>query len=293
MTLKAGLKRILAVAGIDYRSIYGRLFHWSLRAAIRQQSVARLLPRLGAIQPNLSQQYSRQSGMLGTFQELKIRALHSFQCELVLDELSSRDGEGEVTIVDIGDSAGTHMRYVAALAAPACRVNAISVNLDQRAIDKIRAGGGTALLCRAEDLDLGERAVDLFVTFEMLEHLHNPALFLRRLAKSKNGARLLVTVPYQKQSRVGLQSLRRGDRLEDYAEDVHIYEFCPEDWRLLMLHSGWRVEREATYFQYPRGIPIVSSFLARLWRQNDFEGFWGAVLVRDLTLSDRYLDWDD
>lgn len=56
----------------------------------------------------------------------------------------------------------------------------LSANLDPKAIERIRARGPKADLCRAEDLKLPEEKVDWLTSFEMVEHLHDPASFFRR-----------------------------------------------------------------------------------------------------------------
>ena len=58
-------------------------------------------------------------------------------------------------------------------------------------------------------------------------------------------------------------------------EDEHIFELSPQDWTLLFLHSGWKMTFSATYYQYPRKLPLVSPFLAYYWRYTDFEGVLG------------------
>jgi len=108
-------------------------------------------------------------------------------------------------------------------------VDTVGVNLDPRAIKKITARGQKAILCRAEELDLGDKSVDLFTSFEMVEHLHNPAIFFKRLAKRPGCEKLVITVPYLKQSRVGLYHARRDSSKDIYAEDEHIFELSPQD----------------------------------------------------------------
>ena len=127
----------------------------------------------------------------------------------------------------------------------------------------------------------------------MVEHLHNPALFFRRMAKKMACDRILITVPYMKQSRVGLHHIRNRSREVIYAEDEHIIEFSPEDLELLLLHSGWKVIYSRIYYQYPKGWPIISSALSKFWTLSDYEGFWGGILKKDLTFSDLYQDWDN
>ena len=71
------------------------------------------------------------------------------QNEIVV-AIEAVDGGG-LTLVDIGDSSGQHGEYIRALA-PAGKVGRfVSVNLDPVAVEKVRARGGDAILCRAEE----------------------------------------------------------------------------------------------------------------------------------------------
>ena len=223
--------------------------------------------------------------------ELKRRALQSFQCSMMLKALEHLPS-GRLTVVDIGDSAGAHMLYLRELTKGKFDVDTISVNLDSRAIEKIKARGLNAILCRAEDLDLREKKDDLFTSFQMVEHLHNPAIFFRRLAVKSPCNKIVITVPYLKESRVGLHHIRNRTGKIIFAEDEHIFELSPEDWTLLLLHSGWSVVQSEIYYQYPRKLPIISHLFSCYWKNSDFEGFWGAILEKDTTLSNLYQDWD-
>lgn len=176
-------------------------------------------------------------------------------------------GKNRMNIVDIGDSAGTHLEYIKKLCND-ISFRTISVNLNKKSVERIRSKGMEAILCAAEDIDLGDEDVDLFVTFQMVEHLMNPCLFFRRLAVRGKSDYLLVTVPYRKKSSVGLwtyhpliTALKKNKQdLREYseilsktgiAEDEHIFELSPIDWKLLMLFSGWRPVYDEVYLQYP------------------------------------------
>ena len=73
----------------------------------------------------------------------------------------------------------------------------------------------------------------------------------------------------------------------------HIFELSPKDWQLLLRHAGWTVVCDQILYQYAFNVPVISRLLARFWRRRDFEGFWGAILRRDLSISDCYLDWEE
>jgi hypothetical protein len=182
------------------------------------------------------------------------------------------------------------MLYLRELSKNRFNVNIVSVNLDPNAIERIRARGLKAVLCRAEDLELPEKKVDSFTSFEMVERLHDPASFFRRLAKQFGSEKMLIALPYLNSSRVGLHFLRNRSQEKIYAEDEHIVELSPEDWTLLLFHTGWRVTYSEIYYQDPRKWPILSQLMGYYWRKRDYEGFCGALLQKDTPLSDYYQD---
>lgn len=295
--IKKILKKLFKLMRIDYWSYYRRFIlninTKILTAALNEQGYKKLIVDLRKIVPDISNQYSFSKGTFKEYYELKIRGMHAFQCLLMFKALDyHKNFSNKINVVDIGDSSGTHMLYLKDFMKDRLNVDSYSVNLDPGAIKKIKSKGLKALLCRAEDLDLGEQKIDLFVSFEMVEHLHNPSIFFRRLAKKSNGDKIVITVPYRRKSRVGLNYLRNEIKKKVYAENVHIFELCPEDWTKLMLHSGWRVINNEIYYQYPRKLPLLRKIFAWYWGKTDYEGFWGAILEKDLTYTELYQDWE-
>lgn len=263
---------------------------FSLRAAVSQQDLSAMIERLREIEPDISDQETGEKPYFNDYIEFKRRALQAFQCALMLKALEYCGGK-KLTVMDIGDSAGRHMRYLKTLAAGEYDIDSVSVNIDPLAIERIRSRGQRAILSRAEDIDAAGERIDLFTSFQMMEHLHDPATFLRRMAKRSSCNRFVMTVPYLKSSRVGLHHTRDGTNDTFSAEDEHIFELSPSDWTLLLLHSGWRTVYSKTYFQYPKRWPVATPLLERHWRNTDFEGFWGAIMIKDTAVSDRYRDW--
>ena len=96
-------------------------------------------------------------------------------------------------------------------------------------------------------------------------------------------------MPYVRKSRVGLHHIRRSTSETVKAENTHIFELSPEDWKLIVRHSGWDIVKERVYLQYPkRSFYRLTKYL---WRRFDFEGFYGLILKRDNSWSSKYLDW--
>ena len=284
-----GMKTILKRIGIDPRALYEKPGSLSINLA-SSGGHKEMVSRLRSIVPVISAQEEGGRALFNSYWELKRRSLHAFQCGLMIRALEGIR-PGKIVVADIGDSAGTHMIYLRELTKGKHNIDSVSINLDPRAIEKIKARGLKALLCRAEELDLGGISPDIFTSFEMVEHLHDPSAFFHRLSGSPGGGKMVMTVPYVRQSRVGLHNVRRGNNEKIYAEDEHIFELSPKDWTLLLRHSGWKVAQSEIYYQYPRRIPLVNLIFRLFWTSMDYEGFWGAILEKETSVSDKYNDW--
>lgn len=276
------------------------LLRMSIFLSLKERKLFDLRNSLRNIVPDISEQHSHAK-FVSKYHEDKARAQHAFQISIMLKAISMI-GKKKITIVDIGDSAGTHLKYLMSL----CKehqINAISVDIDPKAVEKIKSKGMKAILSSAENLDLGDESIDLFTSFEMVEHLVNPCNFFRNMAVKGKSNMMLVTVPYVRKSRISLRNIRRimtgkikfgnsdPDTTKLYPEQQHIFEFSPEDWKVIMLFCGWRVVYENTYLQYPRW--HIFYLFRYIWRFFDFEGFWGVVLEKDLNVSNSYLGWQD
>ncbi|MEK7246322.1 MAG: methyltransferase domain-containing protein [Pseudomonadota bacterium] len=287
------VKKTARAFGVDTRALYQNLSAASLRAAIKSQNLEPVCDRLRKIVPDLRGQYTIafDEAEYRRYWEIKMRGLHAWQTMMALDALA-RIGRGGLMLADIGDSSGNHGLYLGALAAPGMIARFISVNLDPVAVAKVQAKGGESILSRAEDLDLAGIRPDLFLSFETIEHLTDPVRFLHALAEKGSADWMLVTVPYRRASRFGGAHLRQPESAlpeQLTAEEVHIYEFSPEDWSLLARFAGWRPVETSVYRQYPSRGPW--RLTAPLWRILDFEGFFGMILTRDLSLARRYSAW--
>lgn len=277
------------------------LFHWSLKKALAAQGMSKLYSQLIAVLPDISNQYTNPDGMncmdpqspdYVAFYADKVRAQHSFQVYYTIKMLEKYATDKPLVLVDVGDSSGNHIKYLQALQKDyKYRIEeAYSVNLDEKAIEKVNNNGGKGILCRAEKLhEIGINA-DVLLSFEMLEHLSSPVDFLHQLSKQPPSKFALFTVPFIRKSRMGLHHIRLN--INDYAadpEDVHIFELCPDDWKLLAKHAGWRVIDEMIYYQYPPN--MLYRALRPLWQKYEYEGFYGFTLVPDAQWRDLYTGW--
>lgn len=267
------------------RKAVERLAVRCIKSAARQQGLSRIVADLENIVPDISGQYSSRR-LDSDYLVAKVRTQHAFQMSLVAKVI---DEFKDPVIVDIGDSSGTHLKYIKGLYPEKSGMRCLSVNLDEEAVKRIRASGIEAVKARAENVAEYNIDPDIFLSFQMLEHMMDPCNFLHALSRDTKAGYLVITVPYLRRSRVGLHHIRDGSKAIVNAETTHIFELDPEDWKLIALHSGWSVTIEKIYLQYPKFSLFRAA--APLWRKFDFEGFYGMVLKRDDKWSSRYSDW--
>ena len=165
--------------------------------------------------------------------------------------------------------------------------------MDPIAIQKIKKKGIKAFLGRAESLrDISDIDSDVLLSFEMVEHLHDPTKFFLEINKI-NFKYFIMTVPYVKKSRVGLKYIRnRVANKPVNSEGVHIFELSPYDWELLGAHAGLKAVSREIYYQYPKYFGPLTYFLKNLWRKIDFEGFVALCFIKDNTYKKIYQSWN-
>jgi len=272
-----------------------KLLTFSLKIASKEQGLTDLKLKLEKINPDLSGQFTSFK-IEGDYLINKVYSQHAFQVTLAQEAISLLDNKKResFSIVDIGDSSGTHLQYLTNLEKGITR--AISVNLDSEAVKKIQKRGFEAIESRAELLhkhpDFKGRT-DIFLSFEMVEHLLDPISFLHEMSVKSKCDFFVVTVPYQNSSRVGMHQIRNCTYSNSpfNAEVTHIFEFSPNDWDLIFKFSGWRVVKRVNYTQYPKNKLNPFSLLKYVWRKLDFDGFYGVILEKDDSVSGYYQNW--
>lgn len=285
MSAKSSIKKIIF-----------KFLEYSLDSASREQGLMILKSKLEEIIPDLSEQYTSFK-IEGSYAVNKLRSQHAFQVELAQEAISLllSKKQKKLTLADIGDSSGAHLSYLQEL----CDVDirSISVNLDPVAVEKVRKKGLEAIESRAEMIHKHpdfKGSVDIFFSYEMVEHLLDPISFLHSMSMNSMCNYFVVTVPYIRSSRVGLHQIRHIDKSQDRvfnAETTHIFELSPDDWDLIFKFSGWKIVKSIHYTQYPKNMLNPLSILRYVWRKLDFDGFYGVILEKDSSISKRYQDW--
>lgn len=275
--------------------IIEKILTLSLLKSNKNRKEVALKKRLSEIVPDLTNQYTTfKIDMNNKYISNKIRGQHTFQINLALKAIELiGSANKKLNIVDIGDSSGTHLIYLNELLAErGISARTLSVNMDTIAVNKIKSKGLNAILGKAEELHLMTNEnlrPDIFLLFEVLEHLFNPIDFLHNMATKSQCEYFAITVPYVRKSRVGFHQLRKNNNQNTHAENTHIFELSPDDWDIIFKFSGWEVVYRDRYTQYPNSFPL--NLTKYYWRKTDFEGFYGIVLKQNLEFSQKYLDW--
>jgi len=271
------------------KPIFYGLLRISIDLAVTSQKLLELRKRLKAFVPDVTHQYTTNT-IDSPYLQTKVRSLHAFQTYMASYAIDKAN-QDPITVVDIGDSAGTHIQYLNGIYPDL--INPYSVNLDPVAVEKIQEKGLKAINVRAEDLldhpEFDPLSIEVFLLFETLEHLLDPIGFLRSI-REPNSEYFVLTVPYVKSSRTGFSQIRNeSDHRKITPENTHIFELSPQDWELIFRFTGWEVEYRRIYKQYPWWSKI---FLVHLiWRAFDFEGFYGVVLKRSESNNNFYNEW--
>ena len=260
------IKRIKAV-----RALHDKLRIWSIKKGIRKYSS--WLKLINVYDIDITDQYSNLK-INTEYLRVNIRAMHAFQLKLINGVIFNLIKEHKkINIMDFGDSTGTHCQYIKKMYPYHKGIETLSANIDYKAIRRIRGKGLNAININEEEMQY-IKYKDMIMSFQVLEHLENPIQTLRDLAIISNI--LILTVPYVKRSRIGIQNFNNIN-----SENTHIFEFCPVDWKKLFSYSGWTVNEEEVYYQYPKRIPILSWLLKKYWQRYDFEGFYGVILKKE------------
>ena len=263
----------------------------SLKSAIKEQNLNSRLSQVETIVKNHSDHYNSVK-IEGDYWEYKVKALHAFQVDFGIKCIEKvkkiLSDKKDLTIVDIGDSSGNHITYFRELIKD-INIKTLSVNIDQTAVEKIKKKGLNAIHSRAEDIEKHNINPDIFISFQTIEHLNSPITFMRSIAQKTSCDFYLITVPYVSTSRLGLEHIRGNFENPIIAENIHIFELCPNDWKLLFKHSGWEPIEEKIFWQYPKKKPL--RILKKSWAKYDFEGFYGILLKKNNYWTNKYLDW--
>jgi 2-polyprenyl-3-methyl-5-hydroxy-6-metoxy-1,4-benzoquinol methylase len=202
----------------------------------------------------------------------------------ILDVISLK----KISYADIGDSDGS-VRILLSDYFSSEQLETTGINLQIKAVEKIRKLGLNAIC--ADAMDLGEQNIkyDIVSLFETLEHLKDPIGFLTKIhpiVKNK----LIISVPYAMNSKIRLQYLEQNWPSDKKAtiENQHIFELAPTDWGKIFKFTGWKISHQKVVKPFPN-FSLYRLLLQPYWRYISYDGFWFVALEKDDTYSSKYI----
>jgi SAM-dependent methyltransferase len=140
-------------------------------------------------------------------------------------------------VLDAGASDGLFLNEIGA-------VKGVGVNFLPACARKISGDEQLACVADVERLPFPDRAFDIVICCETLEHVPNPVSALNELARVCRG-RLFVTIPW-------LPDTRINARPNGWPEvESHIFEFSEADFARVVSHAGVRVAYQDRIHVFP------------------------------------------
>lgn len=155
----------------------------------------------------------------------------------------------EDSLLDIGCGDGTFVRFCAEFGAEVifADIDAEKIAGVERSLQGSRARGIVPLVTDANPLPLPDERVNKVVAMEVLEHVEDPAQFVRELVRiGKPGAQYLITVPDALAENVQ-KCLAPASYFE---RPNHIRVFQRDEFEKLLTDAGLVVEKRAYYGFY-------------------------------------------
>lgn len=141
----------------------------------------------------------------------------------------------DARVLDVGCGDGFHLGLLARFGSPGWRL--MGVDVDARAVEIARDSGLDVYLGTVEDVNLDPASVDVVYTLQTLEHVADPAGFLRSIYRVlKPGGRLVIVT--DNTDSVDFSLFRRR-----YWGGYHF----PRHWHLFNRRSLARLARQAGY----------------------------------------------
>jgi ubiquinone/menaquinone biosynthesis C-methylase UbiE len=189
------------------------------------------------------------------------------------------------TVIDVGCGDGALIHFCARQGAEVIFIdrNEAALNSTAAKIADSRARSYRAVLSDCDPIPLEDDIADLVICTEVLEHVPDPAAFLRELIRvARPGGRILITVP-DARSELFVAATAPPQYFE---KPNHIRVFAAEDFRELVRNAGLEIEShkfvgcfEGVYWplawltcEPDSGLPLdnphpITDHWTRLWKE--------------------------
>lgn len=219
-----------------------RLATRALRGTHPSELVAELIDNRVRQEPHLTELYASMSdeqakAHFGADEPLEhihfqrsVRYFHAWRVHALKQRIGPRLAQAR--ILDVGDTDGLMLKH---LGKPG-----VGFNLNEAAVENIRANGIDARLGDGQELPFEDGSFDYVLCFETLEHVENPIQLLEELGRvCAPDGRVFISIPWVPRTFIHARdpSINRG-----YG---HIFEFARDDFETLLTHTSQIIRWDA------------------------------------------------
>lgn len=148
---------------------------------------------------------------------------------------------GSGKVVDVGFSRGTTLQMLKDRG-----WEVLGTQISRNAYDNAKRSGLNVFLGELAGAGLVSKSVDLVTFWHVLEHLRDPAFYLKETARIlKDGGKLIVEVP----NAAGINARLFKEKWFGLDLPRHLYHFSPRALSILLKKSGFRIAKEE-YFSF-------------------------------------------
>lgn len=152
------------------------------------------------------------------------------------------------TFLDVGDSDGIFLKSL--------NKTGISANISETVVKIQTTKGYITVRCDAEHLPFRSGSVDHILFFQIFEHLKNPISTLEELRRI---ARKSIFISIPSMTKTNIHKYLYNPDWPWY--EHHIFEFNDEDFRKIITHAGFSVERSKVVSVFCPNKMIIKLFL--------------------------------
>jgi len=137
----------------------------------------------------------------------------------------------------------------------------VSLNILDPCVRQVLSVGGVPVKGDIQMMPFRDKSFDYVLCFETLEHLENPILGLRELARVSI-KKIFISIPWVEKTQIHESNYAPGEP----AVEHHIFEFDQEDFAKIVTHANLKIAHYKEINIFPKIInPIDNFFLKKFY----------------------------
>ena len=151
----------------------------------------------------------------------------------------------------------------------------ISLNILDPCVRQVMSVGGVPVKGDIQMMPFHDKSFDYVLCFETLEHLENPVLGLKELARVST-KKIFISIPWVEKTQIHEDNYMPGEP----AVENHVFEFSQEDFAKIATHANLKI----AYYKEINIFPTIRNpFHNFLFKRFYYPGFFPKIQFYELT----------